>query len=193
MVDDQPGMLGRLITAIGEAQAHVGTISTVGIQNQSKIRDIQVYCSGPEHLNSLLSIIEGIDGIFAEFANVSAIPILVDSDNVDEIVKTVSIISSGFGAIQLEDIAAPACFEIEEKLRDSADIPVLHDDQHGTATVVLAALINALKRTNRAPEKCSAIILGAGAAGYVIIRCLHPLNRLSGQRLLHFCRFADEL
>ena len=266
VVLDKPGMLGKLITAIGQTQAHVGTIQTAGIKSHSKIRDIQVYCSNKKHLEQLLGILKNIDGIevlsvkddvleihrrgtiktisrvpitnltdlrmiytpgvasvcnkisenpdlaweltgicdrvaivtngtavlglgnignvaslpvmegkaaiFAKLANISAVPILVDSQDTDEIVETVCKISSAFGAIQLEDISAPACFEIEEKLKSRLDIPVLHDDQHGTATVVLAALINALKKVGRNPEDCSAIILGAGAAGYAITMIL---------------------
>jgi len=119
-----------------------------------------------------LPVMEGKAAIFAEFAGISAFPILIDSEAVDVIVETVSRIACGFGAIQLEDIAAPACFAVEAELRDKLDIPVLHDDQHGTATVTLAALINALERTGRTPEDGSAIILGAGAAGYAIARIL---------------------
>ena len=115
---------------------------------------------------------EGKAAIFAEFANVSAVPILLDSKDTDEIIEIVCKTASGFGAIQLEDISAPACFEIEEKLRQRLDIPVFHDDQHGTATVALAALINALKRTDRIPQDCSAVILGAGSAGYAIAMIL---------------------
>lgn len=265
-VYDKPGMLGKLITAIGQAQVHLGDIRTVGIQSHSKMRDIQVYCSNKEHLEDLLKKVEAIEGvevlsikddvleihrrgaiemvsrvpitnltdlrmlytpgvasvcnklvknpetawdltgicdrvaivtngtavlglgsigvvpslpvmegkaaIFAEFTKISAVPILVDSKVPDEIVDLVCKIASGFGAIQLEDISAPACFEIEEKLREKLNIPVFHDDQHGTATVSLAALINALKRTGRKPEECSAVILGAGAAGYAITMIL---------------------
>lgn len=265
-VYDKPGMLGKLITAIGHAQVHVGSIRTVGIESRSKIREIQIYCSGQEHLNQLLKEVEAIRGIevfnvkddvldihrrgaiemvsrvpiknlsdlrmlytpgvasvcnklvqtpesaweltgicdrvaivtngtavlglgnigvipslpvmegkaaiFAEFAKISAVPVLVDSKDPDEIVDLTCKIASGFGAIQLEDISAPACFEIEEKLREKLDIPVFHDDQHGTATVTLAALIKALKRTGRKTQDCSAIILGAGAAGYAIAMIL---------------------
>jgi malate dehydrogenase (oxaloacetate-decarboxylating) len=119
-----------------------------------------------------LPVMEGKAAIFAEFANISAVPILVNSTDPDVIVETVCRIAPSFGAIQLEDISAPNCFEVEEKLRDCLDIPVFHDDQHGTATVALAALINALKRTGRKPQDCTAIILGAGAAGYAITMML---------------------
>ena len=265
-VYDKPGMLAKLITAIGQAQVHVGSIRTVGIESHSKLRDIQIYCSGQEHLSQLLQEIEAIEGIevftvkddvleihrrgaiemvsrvpiknlsdlrmlytpgvasvcnklvkspesaweltgicdrvaivtngtavlglgsigvlpslpvmegkaaiFAEFAKVSAVPILVDSKDPNEIVDLTCKIASGFGAIQLEDISAPACFEIEERLREKLDIPVFHDDQHGTATVALAAIIKALTRTGRKAQDCSAIILGAGAAGYAITMIL---------------------
>lgn len=119
-----------------------------------------------------LPVMEGKSAIFAEFAGISAHPILVDSKDINTIIETVRNIAGGFGAIQLEDIKAPDCFEIEEKLQEQLDIPVFHDDQHGTATVLLGALINAMKKTNRKPRQCSAIILGAGAAGNAIAKIL---------------------
>jgi malate dehydrogenase (oxaloacetate-decarboxylating) len=119
-----------------------------------------------------LPVMEGKAAIFAEFTGISAVPVLIDSKDVDTIVETVALTAGSYGAIQLEDIAAPACFEIEDKLRARLDIPVLHDDQHGTATITLAALISALKQTDRKPEDCSVIILGAGAAGIAISKIL---------------------
>jgi malate dehydrogenase (oxaloacetate-decarboxylating) len=119
-----------------------------------------------------LPVMEGKASILAEFVNVSAFPILIDTKDVDTFVETVLRIASSFGAIQLEDVAAPSCFEIEEKLISQLDIPVFHDDQHGTATIVLAALLNALKQTNKDPRKCSVIILGAGSAGIAISKML---------------------
>lgn len=119
-----------------------------------------------------LPVMEGKAAIFAEFANLSAIPVLIDSNDPDTIVKTTALIAKSYGAIQLEDIAAPACFEVEEKLQKLLDIPVLHDDQHGTATITLAALINALKITNRKPEDSTVLMLGAGAAGIAISKML---------------------
>lgn len=119
-----------------------------------------------------LPVMEGKAAIFAEFAGISAFPILIDSSDVDVIVRTVTHIAPSFGAIQLEDIAAPACFAVEQRLRDALDIPVFHDDQHGTATVVLAASINALAATGRRAADCSALILGAGAAGLAIAQIL---------------------
>jgi malate dehydrogenase (oxaloacetate-decarboxylating) len=119
-----------------------------------------------------LPVMEGKAAIFAEFADISAVPILVDSEDIDEVVETVVRIADGFGAIQLEDIEAPACFEIEQRLQEKLNKPVFHDDQHGTATVVLAALINALERTGRKASKSDILILGAGAAGFAIAKIL---------------------
>ncbi len=119
-----------------------------------------------------LPVMEGKSAILAHFVEVSCDPILVESHDPDEIVELVSRIASGYGAIQLEDIAAPACFEIEKNLQDRLDIPVFHDDQHGTATVVVAGLINALARTGRQRADCRAVILGAGAAGFAIAHFL---------------------
>ena len=119
-----------------------------------------------------LPVMEGKASILAEFVSVSAFPILIDTNDADTFVETVVRIASGFGAIQLEDVAAPACFEIEEKLKARLNIPVFHDDQHGTATIVLAAIINALKQTNKKAEQCSVLILGAGAAGIAVSKML---------------------
>ena len=119
-----------------------------------------------------LPVMEGKAAIFAEFANISAIPILVDTKDTKKFIDTVMTIAPSFGAIQLEDVAAPQCFEIEEALREKLNIPVFHDDQHGTATVVLAALINAMKQTGRNPQDCKVIMLGAGAAGIAISKIL---------------------
>ncbi len=119
-----------------------------------------------------LPVMEGKAAIFAKFVGISADPVLIDSHDPDVISETVERIAQGYGAIQLEDIAAPACFQVEERLEQSLDIPVFHDDQHGTATVVLAGLINALKRTDREPGDCRAVVLGAGAAGLRIAQFL---------------------
>lgn len=119
-----------------------------------------------------LPVMEGKAAIFSRFVGISADPILIRSKDPKTIIETVRLISDNYGAIQLEDIAAPACFEVEETLERELDIPVFHDDQHGTATVVLAGLINALKITGRAPESTRAVVLGAGAAGLRIARFL---------------------
>ncbi|MDF2675608.1 MAG: malic enzyme, partial [Clostridiales bacterium] len=115
-----------------------------------------------------LPVMEGKSILFKEFANVDAFPICIDSKEVDDIVKTVKLIAPGLGGINLEDISAPRCFEIEERLKKELDIPVFHDDQHGTAIVVLAGLINALKIVNKKIEDLKIIINGAGAAGTAI-------------------------
>ena len=124
---------------------------------------------GPE---AGMPVMEGKCILFKEFADVDAIPICVDSKDPDEIVKAVKLISKSFGGINLEDISAPRCFEIEERLKKECDIPVFHDDQHGTAIIVTAGIMNALKITKRARESCSAVICGAGAAGTAIAKML---------------------
>ena len=124
---------------------------------------------GPE---AALPVMEGKALLFKELAGVDAIPVVIDVHSVDEIVATVKAIAPGFGGINLEDIAAPQCFEIEERLKKELDIPVLHDDQHGTALVVLAGLINALKVVKKKPEQCVAVVSGVGAAGIAIMRLL---------------------
>lgn len=119
-----------------------------------------------------LPVMEGKAILFKEFANVDAFPICLDTKNVDEIVRTVQLIAPGFGGINLEDIGAPRCFEVEEKLKKILDIPVFHDDQHGTAIVVLAGLINALKVVGKKLEDLKIVVNGAGAAGTAISKLL---------------------
>jgi malate dehydrogenase (oxaloacetate-decarboxylating) len=119
-----------------------------------------------------LPVMEGKVILFKEFANVDSFPICLDTKNVDEIVKTVKLIAPGFGGINLEDIGAPRCFEIEERLKKELDIPVFHDDQHGTAIVVLAGIINALKVVNKKIEDIKVVVNGAGAAGTAIAKLL---------------------
>ncbi|BAQ12335.1 putative malic enzyme [Clostridium botulinum] len=123
-----------------------------------------------------LPVMEGKALLFKEFANVDAFPICLDTKDVDEIVKTVKLIAPGFGGINLEDIGAPRCFEIEEKLKKELDIPVFHDDQHGTAIVVLAGVINALKVVNKKIEDIKVVVNGAGAAGTAITKLLLSLG-----------------
>ena len=119
-----------------------------------------------------LPVMEGKAILFKEFANVDAFPICLDTKDVDEIVKTVKLIAPGFGGINLEDIGAPRCFEVEERLKKELDIPVFHDDQHGTAIVVLAGIINALKVVNKKIEDIKVVINGAGAAGTAIAKSI---------------------
>lgn len=115
-----------------------------------------------------MPVMEGKCALFKEFAGVDAFPLCVDSKDVDTIVNTIALISKSFGGINLEDIAAPRCFEIEKKLKERCDIPVFHDDQHGTAIVVGAALLNAMKVTGKKMGELRVVINGAGAAGVAI-------------------------
>ena len=119
-----------------------------------------------------MPVMEGKSALFKEFGDVDAIPICVASKDTEEIIKTVRLISGSFGGINLEDISAPRCFEIERRLQEECDIPIFHDDQHGTAVVTLAAVINALKLTNRKIENIKAVTSGAGAAGIAIVKLL---------------------
>ena len=121
-----------------------------------------------------MPVMEGKCALFKEFAGVDAFPVCIRSKDVDEIVRTIYLISGSFGGINLEDISAPRCFEIEKKLKEICDIPVFHDDQHGTAIVVAAALINALKVVNKKIDEIKLVINGAGSAGIAI--CKHLLN-----------------
>jgi len=119
-----------------------------------------------------LPVMEGKCVLFKKFADIDAYPICIDSEDNQEIIRTVKLISPGFGGINLEDIKAPNCFEIEERLSKELDIPVFHDDQHGTAIVALAALINALKVVNKKHDKIKVVINGAGAGGIAITKLL---------------------
>lgn len=119
-----------------------------------------------------MPVMEGKAVLFKEFGGVNAVPICLDTQDTEEIIKTVTYLAPGFGGINLEDISAPRCFEIEERLKEILDIPVFHDDQHGTAIVVLAGIINALKVTGKKKENCKVVINGAGSAGVAITRLL---------------------
>jgi len=124
---------------------------------------------GPE---AGMPVMEGKCVLFKSFAGVNAVPLCLRTKDVDEIVNTVALLAGSFGGINLEDISAPRCFEIEEKLKQRCDIPIFHDDQHGTAVVVLAALTNALKLVDKKFEDITVVISGAGAAGTAIARLL---------------------
>lgn len=120
-----------------------------------------------------MPVMEGKALLFKHFAGVDAVPITIDVHSPDEIVSVVKAIAPSFGAINLEDIAAPKCFEVEEQLKAELDIPVFHDDQHGTAVVVLAGLINAMKVVGKNLRNCKVVTIGAGAAGTAIMKLLH--------------------
>ncbi|HAX51886.1 NAD(P)-dependent malic enzyme [Muricomes intestini] len=128
---------------------------------------------GPE---AGMPVMEGKCVLFKEFGGVDAFPLCVRTKNVDEIVKTVSLLAGSFGGVNLEDISAPRCFEIEKKLKECCDIPIFHDDQHGTAVVTAAALINALKLTGKNLDEIKVVTSGAGAAGIAIIKLLVSLG-----------------
>lgn len=124
---------------------------------------------GPE---AAMPVMEGKCVLFKEFGDVNAFPICLDTQDTDEIVKIVTALAPTFGGINLEDISAPRCFEIENRLKETLDIPVFHDDQHGTAIVVLSAIINSLKITGKKKEDCRIVVNGAGAAGIAITKLL---------------------
>lgn len=119
-----------------------------------------------------MPVMEGKAVLFKEFGNVNAVPICLDTQDTEEIIKAVTYLAPGFGGINLEDISAPRCFEIEERLKEILDIPVFHDDQHGTAIVVLAGVINALKVIGKKKEDCRVVVNGAGSAGVAITKLL---------------------
>ena len=122
--------------------------------------------------HAAMPVMEGKAVLFKEFGNVNAIPICLDTQDTEEIIKTVTYLAPGFGGINLEDISAPRCFEIEERLKATLDIPVFHDDQHGTAIVVLAGIMNALKVVGKEKESCKVVVNGAGSAGIAITKLL---------------------
>ena len=122
--------------------------------------------------HAAMPVMEGKAVLFKEFGNVNAIPICLDTQDVEAIVNTVTYLAPGFGGINLEDISAPRCFEIEERLKATLDIPVFHDDQHGTAIVVLAGIINSLKIVQKEKKDCRIVINGAGSAGIAIAKLL---------------------
>lgn len=122
--------------------------------------------------HAAMPVMEGKAVLFKEFGGVNAVPICLDTQDTEEIIKAVTWLAPGFGGINLEDISAPRCFEIEERLKATLDIPVFHDDQHGTAIVVLAGIINALKVVGKKKEDCKVVVNGAGSAGVAITKLL---------------------
>ena len=128
---------------------------------------------GPE---AGMPVMEGKCALFKAFADVDAVPLCIKSKDTDELVRTIELISGSFGGINLEDISAPRCFEIERRLKEKCDIPVFHDDQHGTAVVVSAALINAAKAAEKALGDLTVVINGAGSAGIAIAKMILALG-----------------
>ena len=123
-----------------------------------------------------MPVMEGKCALFKRFGGVDAVPICVDSRDTEEIIRTVHLISKSFGGINLEDISAPRCFEIEARLKELCDVPVFHDDQHGTAIVVAAAMLNAAKVTGRKPEEMRVVVNGAGSAGIAVSKLLRDIG-----------------
>jgi malate dehydrogenase (oxaloacetate-decarboxylating) len=164
----------------------VGAVSSYVADNPSEAREytwlnnsVAVISDGSAVLGlgnigplGALPVMEGKCMLFKQFAGIDAVPIVLDVHSIEEIVSAVKAMAPSFGAINLEDIAAPICFEVEERLKKELDIPIMHDDQHGTAVVVLAGLINALKITEYALDECKIVIVGAGAAGTAIAKLL---------------------
>jgi len=128
---------------------------------------------GPE---AAMPVMEGKCALFKTFADVDAFPLCIRSKDVDTIVRTVTLLAGSFGGVNLEDISAPRCFEIERQLKKTCDIPIFHDDQHGTAVVVLAAMLNALRLTGRAIGDLKVVVSGAGAAGIAVVRLLMAMG-----------------
>lgn len=122
--------------------------------------------------HAAMPVMEGKCVLFKEFGGINAVPICLDTQDTEEIIKTITYLAPGFGGINLEDISAPRCFEIEERLKETLSIPVFHDDQHGTAIVVLAGIINALKVTGKQKKDCQIVVNGAGSAGIAITKLL---------------------
>ena len=148
---------------------------------------------GPE---ASLPVMEGKAVLFKKFANIDAVPVVLDSQDTEEIIKTIKMIAPTYGGINLEDISAPRCFEIEQRLKEELSIPVMHDDQHGTAVVTLAGLMNALKLTGKKFKDLKVVINGAGAAGIAIINLLRhvgveEINVCDSRGIIH--RDRDDL
>src|SRR5215211_6111270 len=175
------GVLGKVTAAITRVGGSIVAVDTVDAKGERTIREITVAVVsdgtavlglgdiGPE---AAMPVMEGKAMLFKEFGDVDAFPICLATKDVDEIVETVIRIAPAFGGINLEDISSPRCFEIEERLQEALDIPVFHDDQHGTAIVTLAALINACRLTDRKMEDLEVLMVGAGAAGVAVAKIL---------------------
>jgi len=166
-----PGV-GRVCNAIAEDREKVHTL-TIKKNSVAVVSDGSAVLGlgniGPE---AAMPVMEGKAMLFKEFADINAYPICLDTQEVDEVISAVKWMSPGYGGINLEDISAPRCFEIEQRLKKELDIPVFHDDQHGTAVVTLAATINALKVVDKELKNLRIVIVGAGAAGIAITRIL---------------------
>ena len=170
-----PGV-GRICKAIHEKPENVYSL-TIKSNSIAIVTDgSAVLGLGDLGASAALPVMEGKSMLFKEFADIDAFPICLDTQDVDEIIRTVKHISPVFGGVNLEDIAAPRCFEIEKRLQEESDIPIFHDDQHGTAIVTVAALLNALKLVNKEMADIRVVINGAGAAGIAITHLLQKAD-----------------
>src|SRR4051812_47161418 len=166
-----PGV-GRVSRALADSPDDVWRLTVKGNSVAVVTDGSAVLGLGNIGPGAALPVMEGKAALFKRFAGIDAWPICLATQDTDEIVRAVEMIAPGFGGINLEDIAAPRCFEIERRLRESLDIPVFHDDQHGTAIVVLAALTNALRVVHKELQQVRAVVAGAGAAGTAIVTLL---------------------
>src|SRR5207247_266125 len=193
-IANRPGMLGRVASAIGDAGGDIGAVDLVETTRERTLRDMTVKARDSIHAQQIVSRLRHVARV--RIGHVSdrtflmhlggkievrnKIPIRTRDDlssclatkEVDKIAETVKLVAPAFGGINLEDIAAPRCFEVEERLRKELDIPVFHDDQHGTAVVVLAALLNALRIVKRDLRRIRVVVTGVGAAGTATIKIL---------------------
>src|SRR5438046_1207607 len=167
-IDNKPGMLGKVTSAIGKAGGLTIKQNCVAVVTDGTA----VLGLGDIGPNGAQPVMEGKALIFKEFAGVDAFPLCLATKDVDEIVTIVKAISPVFGGINLEDISAPPCFELEERLQRDLEIPVFHDDQHGTAVVVLAALLNAIQIVKKRLADARIVFTGAGASGIATARLL---------------------
>lgn len=162
----------KIAENVDDAYKYTGKANTIAvISNGSAVLGLGDI--GPE---AALPVMEGKCCLFKRFGGLNAIPLVIDTKDVDEIIKFVKMVSPGLGGVNLEDIKAPECIEIERRLKEELNIPVFHDDQHGTAIVTIAALINSLKLVDKKSEECNVVISGAGAAGSSIIKMLNNLG-----------------
>ena len=170
-----PGV-ARICTAIAEAPEKVYKLTMKRNMVAIVTDGSAVLGLGNIGPKAALPVMEGKAMLLKDFANVDAFPICLDTQNVDEIIQTIKNIAPGFGGINLEDISSPRCFEIENRLKAELDIPVFHDDQHGTAIVMAAGFINALRLTKKKPENLKVVFSGVGAAGIACTKILHELG-----------------
>lgn len=168
---------------VAEPCREIAKDETKAYEYTSKANTIAVISDGSAVLGlgnigpkAALPVMEGKAVLFKEFGGVNAVPIVLDTQDADEIIETIKNIAPGFGGINLEDISSPRCVYIEEKLKEILDIPVFHDDQHGTAIVTVAALINALKLVDKKPRDIKLVVSGAGAAGFSCAKLIHDLG-----------------